>query len=258
MESLKTVVQDRPVSAFLVDDERGAINTLKNMLGEYCPQVQVAGTALSVREAVELVGKLQPDLVFLDIEMPPVGSGFDFLEKCGEISFGIIFTTAYPHYAIQAINTVQPWAYLVKPYSVSQLTDAIRVALDKLSLKRDSALQDALQQKVILQDSRKGTIVLQAAEIIYCKADGSFTDLVIWKNNKVEKFTASRHLGEFEDNLPSRLFCRTHHSYLANLGYIERFERTGRNGLVHLRHTENKVPVSVAKMERFLNFLNTN
>lgn len=257
MQSHKAITQDRQISAVLIDDERGALNTLKNMLGEYCPQVQVGGTALSVREALEMVEKLQPDVVFLDIEMPPVGSGFDFLKKCGEISFGVIFTTAYPQYAIQAINTVQPWSYLIKPYSVFQLKNAVDTTLEKLKQKQESALNAARQQRIILQDSRKGTIVLYAEEVIYCRADGSFTDLVIWKNKRLEKFTSSRRLGEFEAELTAPLFCRTHHSYLVNLNYVEQLERTGRNGRLHLLHTEHKVPVSIAKMEKFMIFLHS-
>lgn len=246
------ITQDRHISALLVDDERGAINTLKNMLAEYCPEVHVAGFALSVREALEMVGKLQPDLVFLDIEMPPVGSGFEFLEKCGEVAFGVIFTTAYPQYAIQAINAVQPWSYLIKPYSVLQLKKAVQIALEKQRQKHNSALETARQQRVILQDSRKGTIVMYAEEIIYCRADGSFTELVIWKNKRLDKFISSRRLGEFEAELTAPLFCRTHHSYLVNMSYIEQFERTGRNGLLHLSHIEKKIPVSVAKMDKFM------
>lgn len=257
MESQKTLTQDRLISALLVDDERGAINTLKNMLGEYCPQIEVVGTALSVREGVEMVAKLQPDIVFLDIEMPPVGSGFDFLKKCGDISFGVIFTTAYPQYAIQAINAVQPWSYLIKPYSVLQLKHAVDISAEKLRQKQDSAVKNAQQQRIILQDSRKGTIVLYAEEIMYCRAYGSFTDLVIWKNKRVEKFTSSRRLGEFEAELTTSLFCRTHHSYLVNLNYVEQLERTGRNGQLHLAHTEQKIPVSIAKMEKFLTFLHS-
>ncbi len=252
MESPKTITRDRLISALLVDDERGAINTLKNMLSEYCPQIQVVGSAVSVREALEMVEKLQPDLVFLDIEMPPVGSGFDFLEKCVSVSFGVIFTTAYPQYAIQAINTVQPWSYLIKPYSVFQLKNAVETSLEKLRQKQDFVLQAARQQRIILQDSRKGTIILYAEEIMYCRADGSFTDLVIWKNKRIEKFTSSRRLGEFEAELTAPLFCRTHHSYLVNLSYVDRFERTGRNGQLHLTYTDKKVPVSIAKMDNFL------
>ena len=245
----------RKISALLIDDEIGAINTLRGMLKEYCPQIQIVGTAFSVNEALQAAANLQPELVFLDIEMPPLGSGFDFLKNCGEIHFGIIFTTAYPQYAIRAINTVQPWAYLVKPYSVTELKTAVNVAVEKIQLLDTSLLQVAGRQGILLNDSRKGTLVLRAGDIVYCQAAGSFTDLFIWKNQKLEKFTSSRNLGEFEAELPRSLFCRTHHGYLVNLAYIERFERTGRNGVIHLRHTPVQVDVSVSKLEIFTGHL---
>lgn len=245
----------RKISTLLIDDEIGAINTLRGMLKEYCPQIQVVGAAFSVNEAIQAAINLQPELVFLDIEMPPIGSGFDFLKNCGEIHFGVIFSTAYPQYAIRAINTVQPWAYLVKPYSVSQLQNAVKVAVEKVQQLDQSLLQVAGRQGILLNDSRKGTIVIRAGDIIYCQAGGSFTDIFVWKNQRIEKITSSRNLGEFEADLPRTLFCRTHHGYLVNLAYVERFERTGRNGIVHLRHTPVQVDVSVSKLEIFISQL---
>lgn len=241
----------RKINALLVDDEIGALNTLRGMLREYCPQIQVVGTAFSVNEALQAAANLQPELVFLDIEMPPLGSGFDFLKNCGEIHFGVVFTTAYPQYAIRAINAVQPWAYLVKPYSVTELIAAVNTSAEKVRHLDQSLLQVAGRRGILLNDSRKGTIVLRAGDIIYCQAAGSFTDIFVWKNQKLEKFTSSRNLGEFEAELPDTLFCRTHHGFLVNLAYVERLERTGRNGVVHLRHTPVRVDVSVSKVEVF-------
>lgn len=242
---------NRRVSTLLIDDEIGALNTLRGMLKEYCPQVQVAGVALTVTEAIQSARLLKPDLVFLDIEMPPIGSGFDFLNNIGAIDFGVIFTTAYPKYAIRAINTVQPWAYLVKPYSVSELRKAVETAEEKIRQQRLSEREAAGRHGVILHDSRKGSFVILAADIVYCKAGGSFTDLYIWKNDRIEKITSSRNLGEFENELPDTLFCRTHHSYLVNLAFVERFERTGRNGVAHLTLSKTRVDVSVSKMDLF-------
>jgi len=240
-----------PVTALIVDDEIGAVNALRQMLGEYCPQVKTVGAAITIKEAVNAAAALRPQLVFLDIEMPPLGSGFDFLAHCAEISFGVIFTTAYPQYAIQAINTVQPWAYLVKPFSVKELREAVKIATEKIWLQNHTALQAAGRQGLVLHDSRKGTIVLYAGDILFCKASGSFTEFYVFRNNKLEKVTSSGGLGEFEEKLPGGLFCRTHHSYLVNLAHIARLERTGRNGVLHMANTDLRAGVSVAKMDHF-------
>lgn len=244
-----------PLTALIVDDEIGAINALRQMLGEYCPQVQILGAAITIREAVSAAAALRPQLVFLDIEMPPLGSGFDFLAGCEEIDFGVIFTTAYPQYAIKAINTVQPWAYLVKPFSVKELREALMIAAEKIWLRNHAALHAAGKQGLVLHDSRKGTIVLYAADILFCKASGSFTEFYVFRNNKPEKIMSSGGLGEFEEKLPATLFCRTHHSYLVNLAHVTRLERTGRNGVLHLANTDRQAAVSVAKMDHFFNCL---
>ena len=237
------------INALLVDDEKGAINTLQNMLREYCPQVQVVGIAMSIDSAIRGAKALRPDVIFLDVEMPPFGSGFDFLEKCQELTFGVIFITAYPKYAVQAINTVQPWAYLVKPFSVSELKKAVEVGLEKKIQQHHSILGLAKQQRIIVQDSRKGAIMLEAGEIVFCQADGSFTDFILWKDQKISKTTSSKHLGEYEAELSPLLFCRTHHRYIVNMDYIRRVERTGRNANIHLKNTDLIVHVSVSKMD---------
>lgn len=238
------------INTLIVDDEIGALKSLTYMLEAYCPNIRVVCATTLMSEAVQAANNMRPDVVFLDIEMPP-NNGFDFLKQCPNHDFGVIFTTAYPQYAIKAINAIQPWSYLVKPFSVAQLLEAVKIAQDKIVLKHKSVLQVAEKQGVIIHDSRKGTIVLQAGNILYCKAEGSFTEFYLLKNDSVVKITSSGHLGEFEAELPKSLFCRTHHSYLVNLAYVDRFERTGRNGLIYLSRDGIEVHVSVSKMDYF-------
>ncbi len=248
--SKKTIAGHRTdgITALIVDDEQGAINALRQMLSEYCPQVERLYTASSVKEALETVIATRPNIVFLDIEMPPLGNGFDFLKNCEGINFGVIFTTAYPQYAVRAINTIQPWAYLVKPFSVSELKAAVDISVDKI----ERAIEQAgSRQGIVVPDNRKGDKVLLAKDILFCKADGSFTEFYILNNQKIQKIIASGCLGEFETKLPRVHFCRTHHGYLVNLSHITRIERTGRNGIIHLADTGMTAVVSVSKMEYF-------
>lgn len=238
------------INTLVLDDEIGALKSLTYMLEAYCPNIRVVQATTLMTEALRTANEMSLDLVFLDIEMPP-SNGFDFLKQCTQPNFGVIFTTAYPQYAIKSINAIQPWSYLVKPYSVTELTEAVKIAEAKTALKYSSALQAAGQQALIIQDSRKGAIVLPAGSILYCKAEGSFTEFYVWRNERVEKITSSGHLGEFEAALPESLFCRTHHSYLVNLAFISRFERTGRNGLIYLRKEGITVQVSVSRMDYF-------
>ncbi len=248
----------KKINTLIIDDEDSAINTLRGMLGNYFPQIEVVAVATSVEEALLKAAQHQPVLVFLDVEMPPFGSGFDFLEKCPSRTFGVIFVTAYPKYAIKAINDAQPWGYLVKPYSVNELTLAVQKAEEKIKEKESStaALND--EHALRIPDARKGNVVIRTKDIIYCEADGTTTDIFFQKDGKSLKFTASRTLKDIEDQLPTRLFCRSHHSYVVNLAYVDRYERTGRNGVIHFQNGQ-KAPISVGKMEdfeeRFLQFI---
>ena len=233
----------KKITALLVDDEISALNTLRGMLGEYCPQVQVLAEATSVEEALQAVAVCDPQLVFLDVQMPPVSSGFDFLQQAAPRSFGVIFTTAHPQYALKAINMAQPWAYLLKPYSVADLVSAVQVAYDKLRMSGN-------QQSLIIPDNRKGNIVLRLTDILYLEADGNTTDIFVLRSDKIEKVMASRTLGSLEAELPESLFCRPHHSYIVNMGHIDRYEQTGRNGIIYLPMGAS-IAISVLKMEHF-------
>lgn len=233
----------KKISALIVDDEIAAINTLRGMLGEHCSQVEVVATARSVDEAVRATEQHQPDLVFLDIQMQPFGTGFDFLNRVSnKETFGVVFTTAHQEYAIQAINAVQPWAYLVKPLSVNKLLEAVRVAVAKI--------YDSDNHSIVVADNRKGKQVLRIRDIIYCEADGPTTDIFLLRPNKIEKITASKVLRDIEAELPETLFCRSHHSFVVNMQHIIRYERTGRNGLIYLP-LGACVSISVLKMESF-------
>ena len=234
------------IKAILIDDEISAINTLRGMLEQYFPQVKIIAVSHTINIAYELILKYQPDLLFLDIEMPPLGNGFDLLKKCEEFNFGVIFTTAYPKYAVQAINDTQPWAYLVKPYSIKELGNAIENASEKISL-RDKSDQTP---HLILPDTRKGNVIIPVNKIIYCQADGATVDIHYKKEDTVTTFTASRTLKDIEDRLPENSFCRNHHSYMVNLSFVERFEQTGRNGIIYL-NIGKQIPVSVSKLELF-------
>ena len=240
------------INALIIDDESGAINTLRGMLGEFCPEVTIVGEANSVEGALRAAAQHRPDLVFLDIEMPPFGNGFDFLKPFQQLPFGVIFTTAYPQYAVEAINMVQPSAYLVKSYRVVDLIAAVRTAGERLRERQPEPAGNLLDNSsLIIADSRKGNLVLRTRDILYCQADGSTTDIILLRHGRIEKISASRTLKEIEMELPASHFCRTHNSFLVNMAHIERWERTGRNGLIHLPGQE-KVEISVQRMDFFV------
>ncbi len=240
----------KEIKTLLIDDEAGAITTLRGMLTEFCPQITIIGEAMSVKEALRAVTQLEPELIFLDIEMPPF-SAFDFLDLTRQYPFGIIFTTAYPQFAIDAINKSQPWAYLVKPYSIDSLVEAVQIATEKLTpVEEPTELAMSDNQGIILQDSRKGNIVLKVRDIQYCKSDGAALEIFAHRNGKTEKFLHYRTLKDLEAQLPATLFCRVHHSYIVHLACIERYEISKHARIIYLNGGA-EIPVSIQKTEQF-------
>lgn len=241
----------RKIKTLLIDDEVGALLTLHGMLTEFCPQIQIAGEATSIKDAVRMVAEIEPELVFLDIEMPPF-NGFDFIDMTRQYEYGVIFSTAYPQFAVEAINLVQPWAYLIKPYSHDKLIEAVAVAGKKTqeaqAEKSTQELSD--HHSIILQDSRKGSIILRVRDILYCKSDGATLEVLAQRNGKNERYIFYHTLKEMETQLPESLFCRVHHSYIINLACVDRYELTRQSRIVYLNNG-SAIPISIQKSEHF-------
>jgi len=242
---------NRKIKAIILDDEISAVRGLQQMIELYCPSIQIVSATVSVNEALNAVKKCKPDVVFLDIEMPPVHSGFDFLKQCPHAEFDVVIVTAYPQYAIQAINTIHPLAYLVKPFTVGQLVSAADIVIEKVIEKERSLLSAAGNSGILINDSRRGKLVILSRDILFCKAEGSFTDFYFQANGRTNKITASGYLGAFESQLPDKLFYRTHHSYLVNLSHITRVERKSRNARIIFADPQMTAEVSVSKMDNF-------
>ncbi|HLP92590.1 MAG TPA: response regulator transcription factor [Saprospiraceae bacterium] len=245
------MLQNSLIRALIIDDELSAIETLRGMLGQFCPEVTIVAEATNIRIACEKAEQHKPNLVFLDIEMPPFSKGFDFLKKTQDLSYGVIFATAYPQYAVQAINEIQPWGYLIKPYRVADLVKAVKKAQEKINSEaRQKIVSLPEYQRLIIPDHRLGKLVLNPMDILYCASDLGTSDIYFLKNGTVEKCTASKTLKELASALPAELFCRTHHKYLVNMSHILRYKRTGRNGIIVLSN-DHIIAISVMKMDDF-------
>lgn len=245
------------IKAIIVEDENAALMTLTGMLTDFCPDVEVIAYANSVVEAIKTAELTKPDLVFLDIEMPPMGNGFDFVKVCKYKDFKIIFTTAYPQHAIQAINEIQPVAYLVKPFSVSSLVTAVQTAVKSIlpDVINDLTNKQREGKGLIIHDLRKGNTVLRYNEILYLEGDTSVTHIFYMRatSTSTERITATGNIGTFETALPRHTFMRTHNSYIVNIDHIIRYEQISRTGLVHLIEGSS-IPVAVQRLDAFRQF----
>lgn len=243
------------LKALLVDDEELSRNTLRLMLANNCPDVEIIGECKNAFEATEKINLLHPDLCFLDISMPEK-SGIDLLTELKEINFEIIFVTAHEKYALQALQMAAV-DYLLKPVSETQLELAVNRAH-----KRIQSANENLGVKTFLQNIRKnlqqdelqlciptvkGFQVVYIHDIVYCEADNTYTHLHL-KNDK--KILSSKHLSEYDKLLEDAHFARIHKSYLINMKHIREYQK-GEGGAVTMINGST-LDVSRRKKEEFM------
>lgn len=214
------------LKALIIDDELKARNVLKHYLESFVPQMSEIQQADSVDHAIALLQVFQPEIVFLDVEMPHK-NGFQFLLEVKEPSFDVIFTTAYNQYAIQAIR-FSALDYLLKPVDPDELQAAVQRHMEKRELHHKKQLYQNLVDNVHKKEVKDFKIAVPSAEgfyffmvedILRLEADRSYTHIHL-VNKK--PFIASKTLKHFEDMLEEFSFIRTHKSHLVNPIHITR------------------------------------
>jgi two-component system LytT family response regulator len=237
----------------IIDDELSARNLLNNLLTEYCKDAEVIATCVDLPNGVKAIRKLKPDLVFLDIEMPG-HSGLELLDffDAEEVNFAIIFTTAYSEYAVKAFK-LSAMDYLLKPIEPSELEASFdRFRKKTTNEKAELSLQieniKNPQKNKIGIPTQQGFKFVDVNEIVFIKADNSYTELI---NTKNEKIIISRTLKNFEEVLQDAPnFVRVHKSYLVNTNYINDYVKSDGGYLV--MQGNHQVSISADKVEAAL------
>ncbi|MEW5675205.1 LytTR family DNA-binding domain-containing protein [Flavobacterium enshiense] len=216
------------IKVVIVDDELHARSFLRKFCERYYADIlEVTDECNSVETAVRSIRKHQPDLVFLDVQMPDE-SGFELLNYFERINFEIIFTTAHKEYAIQAIRN-SALDYLVKPINIEDFKVAIsrfeakkksKISIDRFKLLAENISNQFTDKQRIIFPTKNGFEVLQANAIVYCKSDGSYSS--VYTIDK-EYFT-SKPFKEIEELLIQPNFIRVHRSYLINKNFIKGFK----------------------------------
>ncbi len=241
----------------IVEDEKNSREGLRNLIEEFCTGTEVKGMASSVDEGIALIQAEKPDLVMLDIEMQ-TATGFDLLEKLGEVNFDVIFTTAYEQYAIKAIK-FSAIDYLLKPIDVNELIQAV----DRVKVKRNShssnqqvelllknlRLENPKTHKITLSTS-EGMVFIPVTDIIRCEAQGAYTTFYLKENKKI---LVSKNLKEYESLLHDYNFFRIHNSHLINLGEVERYIKSD-GGYVVMKDG-SQVAISNTRKDEFLELM---
>ena len=240
------------LKAVLIDDESQSREILRTYLGKYCKDVRILGEAADVKEGVELIRNTQPDLVFLDVEMP-FGNAFDLLEELPERSFETVFVTAYQQYAMDALNSHAAY-YLMKPISIDALVSAVDYVRE---IKGKEARLDERVLQGVQQVHGKITIpqldgfeVLEVSDILYCKADDNYTEIHL--KDRDRKLLVSKTLKYFEEALREYAFARVHKSYLVNVAEIVRYRR-GKGGSVVISGGK-EIAVAPSRKKQLLGF----
>ena len=245
------------IEAIIIDDEEDGREALRLALQKFCPDVTITGICESPEEGLQAIRERRPQLVFIDVQMPRM-SGFDVLQKLLPVSFEVIFVSAYDRYAIKAIK-FSALDYLLKPIDVDELIHAVQRVKSRVGKKESNyPLQSVLHNlqfnsghvQRLAVPSLDGVDFFNIQDVIFCKAEGSYTTLFLTKG--LQK-VASRNLKDFENLLSESGFCRVHHSFLINLTHVQRYVK-GEGGYVVL--TENHhVDISRRKKEEFLALL---
>lgn len=247
------------LKAVIVDDEPKARTVLKSYLDEYCPQVKVMGLAEGVKSGVSMVRSLQPDLVFIDVEMGD-GTGFELLKQLSPVSFQAIFITAHNHFATQAIK-FSTLDYLLKPLDYEDLQMAVKKAIEHRSSEKTvlqlaallGNLQDKSQEikKIVLRDSESIHIVA-IDDILRLEADKNYTTFFLADKSKI---LISKTLKDYEQLLEHKGFFRSHQSHLINLAYLQRIDK--RDGGSLLMRDQSVVPLASRRKEDLLKILDS-
>jgi two-component system LytT family response regulator len=237
----------------IIDDESHVRETLQHMLRKFCPQVNLVGEAKSVADGIREIREKAPELVFLDIKMDD-GTGFDLLDRIGNIDFKIIFITAYEQYAIQAFG-FSAIDYILKPVNPEKLADAVAKA-EKLvqssfivqldTLRKNLNTPENKDRKIILR-TMENIYLLDVQDIIHCESDGSYT---IFDTMEDGRITISKSIKGYDDLLSGSGFLRVHRSHLINLKHVRRFSRQDGGTVVMKKGIE--VPASTRGRERLM------
>lgn len=246
------------MKAVIIDDEAKARNLLSTILNDFCPQVTEVHEAHNLMDGVKTIKNQQPDVVFLDIEMPDyLGIEIaNFMEK-EEMNFHLIFTTAYSHYAIKAfeMNAID---YLLKPMRPKQIKEALSKVTEQMS--RASIHHQLIELKESVQNNTfkklavpisNGILFIKLDEIICFEADGMYTKL--YTNNDSPQ-VISKPLKYFSSLLDSvEFFYRPHRSFLVNIHFMKQYLK--KDGHSIIMDNDIQVPLARDKREEFMAFV---
>ncbi len=242
--------------AILIDDEVNALDTLEIELNAYCPNVTIVEKCNGGEAGIIAIKKHNPDIVFLDIEMPWM-TGFEMLEQLGEFKLNVVFVTAYNQFAIKAfeVNAVD---YLLKPISKEKLINAVEKASQRNPVTNSviKSIIDTINANTtkhlphIALPTPEGLEFVKIADILYASADSNYSNIHL-KDGK--SILLAKTLKQVEALVEGRNFFRIHQSYLVNLMHIKKYIK-GQGGTLVLENGK-ELPVSRSSKEKLMTLI---
>ncbi len=246
------------MKTIIIEDEVSCQAHLKYILATKFPDTEIVAVTGSIPEAVRLIGRYAPSLVFLDAELRSGGS-LDILEQVQERCFELIFTATQTTFAVEAFR-YRAIDYLLKPLNEARVIEAVQRCRQKTGRSFPQAEHPVTfpqhtgpschQRSKLIIPTIDGLEFAEVQDIIFLEAKGNYTD--VWRSNN-HKITTCRKIGELIGALPGNLFFRIHHSYIVNIQYIQKYYR-GRGGYLILTN-HISLPVSNTRKEAFLDWL---
>lgn len=222
-----------PIKAMIIDDELRACNMLKVLIQKHIPAIQEIQLCNSAQQALQLLEKYRPNLVFLDIEMPNM-NGFDLLNALGNWDFDVIFTTAFDKYAIKAIR-FSALDYLLKPIDAGELKTAVQNHVIKKTtfLAQQQLLVNNLLMNLRQLDNKHFRLALSTSDGVYffhpkdiirCEAESNYTRFYFTQQKPM---LVSKTMKEYEEILSEYNFIRAHKSHLVNSSFVTHIDKEG-------------------------------
>lgn len=242
------------LKAIIVEDEEASRETLANYIHKYCHDVDLLAKTESVKQGLAAIASHQPDIVFLDVEMP-YANGFDLLDQVDDVNFATVFVTAFSNYAVKALNMSASY-YILKPVDIDELVAAVEKIKEERKLNKHAFFSKILAENLRTANQKEHKIVLpmlsgfevlRVKDVIRIQANDNFSDFYLTDGSKR---VICRTLKHYEELLSELGFVRTHKSHLINLEYVKQYVK-GKGGYV-VMEDRSEVEVSPSRKNVFL------
>ena len=244
------------IEAVIVDDEEENIKFVTRLLKMHCSSISVLGSAKTKKEAVDVINKTNPNLIFMDVDLDGGHTGFDVLEDIDQLDAKVIFITSFDKYAIKAFD-YNTTAYIVKPIQKTDFIVAVNKAtqeIERQSLTNGSqlnALRNSFETpQMIAIPTIKDIELIKIKDIVYLSSDSRYTNFFL-KGDK--HIMSSKNLGKYEKLIHGNFF-RIHSKYYVNLDYLKKIHKSAGSSYCEME-TGDLLAISQRKYSDFMKFL---